>query len=372
MRLNQAATNALTARLEAQKAICDASEKELHKKFKQRDELEKQIRPEGEHARKRSRTDDVLPEDTDHKTLLYLPGIRPRTPLHKELRVFLEEEQRASEAGLSANEDAKHDEIEEQLTKTAIEVIREKSDEHNKSIVALENEISIEDKLEALEIGEGRRYKIQFPAVQEQETEEDEESRKQRGKGNVERWLQMLLENSQEEMEPETSNGHETRTTDEIITKLNQKFPQKGAKTSKHPGYDREEGVTQGFVEKQQHIVSEKDKGKRVEEVVEIEANKTLIGKGNASGEGIGSSKSFEVKERTENGKERVLTRSESARTLRRTPSSPSLILGMRKGVECMRKKPVVTADDDYNENQGAGNSFIKSSIKSIKKAVKI
>ncbi|KAK4411247.1 NADH-ubiquinone oxidoreductase chain 5 [Sesamum angolense] len=60
VRLNQAAASALLARLEAQKAICDSAERELHRKYKQRDELERQIRPEWEQARKRTRMDDAL------------------------------------------------------------------------------------------------------------------------------------------------------------------------------------------------------------------------------------------------------------------------------------------------------------------------
>jgi len=320
VRLNQAATHALMARLEAQKAICDASEKELHKKYKQRDELEKQIRPEWEQGRKRSRMDDTLPEDADSKTVLYLPGTR--TPSHKELREFLEE-QKATEAGLPANEDAKHDEIEEELEQPEMTIMRE---EHDKSIIALENEIPIEYKLQALKIREGKREKIQFPFIQDQEIEEDEESRKQRGKGNVERWLQFLLENSGEEIERQNSNGCETNTSDDIITKLNQKFPQVEARSSTR--------------------VQGNDKGKRLEEIIEIEPLKEEEN-GSVGGEAIASSNSFEGKERIESQKERVLTRSESARTLRRIPSSTSLILGMRKGAECIRKKPTVTGDDD-------------------------
>ncbi|KAK6912147.1 hypothetical protein RJ641_024240 [Dillenia turbinata] len=60
VRLNQAATNALMARLEAQKAICEFSDKELHRRFKQRGEIEKQIRPDLEQARKRSRMENTL------------------------------------------------------------------------------------------------------------------------------------------------------------------------------------------------------------------------------------------------------------------------------------------------------------------------
>ncbi|TKY66408.1 hypothetical protein E2542_SST09280 [Spatholobus suberectus] len=75
---------------------------------------QKQIRPEREQGRKRSRIDDATFKEKT-KPALDLPGPRPRTPLHKELILFLEEEQRASEAGLSANEDQKQEEKEEKL-----------------------------------------------------------------------------------------------------------------------------------------------------------------------------------------------------------------------------------------------------------------
>ncbi|MBA0791961.1 hypothetical protein Gohar_016499, partial [Gossypium harknessii] len=320
VRLNQAAANALTARLEAQKAICDASEKELHKKFKQRDELEKQIRPELEHARKRSRTDTFF-QGQDSKTVLYLPGIRPMTPSHKELRVFLEEEHKASVAGLSSNEDQKHEEIEEELAITARNALKHKREEHDKAIAALEDERPIEQKFERLEIKE--RQGIRYPVIK---GEEDEESRRQRGKGNVDRWLQMLLENSQEELEPQNDNvdAEEVSGTDDIIKKLDLKYPLKEKKEDNN---------------------------------VNVEGNKTPRRNSNAS-EVIGSRK------------ERVLKRSESARAFRRIPSSPSLILGgMKKGVECIRKKPIVASDDEQ-DYYAVGNNFIKSSFKTIKKAV--
>ncbi|XP_012456452.1 uncharacterized protein LOC105777641 [Gossypium raimondii] len=360
VRLNQAAANALTARLEAQKAICDASEKELHKKFKQRDELEKQIRPELEHARKRSRTDTFF-QGQDSKTVLYLPGIRPMTPSHKELRVFLEEEHKASVAGLSSNEDQKHEEIEEELAITARNALKHKREEHkasvaglssnedqkheefeeelaitarnalkhkreehDKAIAGLEDERPIEQKFERLEIKEERQG-IRYPVIK---GEEDEESRRQRGKGNVDRWLQMLLENSQEELEPQNDNvdAEEVSGTDDIIKKLDLKYPLKEKKEDNN---------------------------------VNVEGNKTPRRNSNAS-EVIGSRK------------ERVLKRSESARAFRRIPSSPSLILGgMKKGVECIRKKPIVASDDEQ-DYYAVGNNFIKSSFKTIKKAVKI
>ncbi|XP_050232548.1 uncharacterized protein LOC126681162 [Mercurialis annua] len=382
VRLNQAASSALMARLEAQKAICDNAEKDLHKKFKQRDEIEKQIRPEWEHARKRSRMDDddTLFEDKDRKSILYLPltggGSRPReTPLHKELRLFLEEEQKASEAALSAIE-----ETEEELEQRAKCLIKDDDaadESYNKAIVALENEVQIEQKLQALEIGEGKRDRIQFPIIREREiiAEEDEESRKQRGKGNVERWLQMLLDtSSQDEMKPE---NYEKNTTDDIITKLNQKFPQQHVKKSS--GFDNKEASMHVPVKKQAQTVQNVEPAssgfdnKEASMHVPVKKQAQTVQNVEPASDGRHS---FEVKDRVEPGKERMLARCESARTLRRIPSSP-LLMGMRKGVECMIKRPMVTGDDDdcyedHLHHHAAGNSFIKSSIKTIKKAVKI
>ncbi|GMI73124.1 hypothetical protein like AT3G15550 [Hibiscus trionum] len=344
VRLNQAAANALMARLEAQKAICDASEKELHKKFKQRDEIEKQIRPELEHARKRSRMDDTFFEGQDSKTVLYLPGIRPITPSHKELRVFLEEEQKASAAGLSSNEDQKNEEIEEELAIAAKDAFKLKREEHDKAVAALEDEKPIEQKFQRLEIKD-ERQEIRLPVLEGTEGEEDEESRRQRGKGNVDRWLQMLLENTQEELDK--VDAEEVTGTDEIIKKLDQKYPLK------------EKELTMQIQEKTVD-------GKKKEEIVDVQGNRTPRRNSNAC----------EVANVVGDGgirdqKERVLKRSESARAFRRIPSSPSLIFGgMKKGVECMRKKPIVTSDDE--QDYAVGSNFIKSSIKTIKKAVKI
>ncbi|KAG7997958.1 hypothetical protein I3843_01G234100 [Carya illinoinensis] len=360
VRLNQAATNALMARLEAQKAISDASENELHRKYKQRDEIEKQIRPDWEQARKRSRMDDALLEERDSRTVLHLPRIKPRTPVHKELRVFLEEEQRASEAGSSFNEERKQKEIEEEVKVVpATNITIEKPEEHNRSIVALEDENPLEDQLQKLEIGGKKLNNIQFPLPREPETEEDEESRKQRGKGNVEKWLQMLLENTQEELEPQNSNEDEKRSIDGIIRKQNSKYSQK----EKRP------------------IIDENNGAKEREEITEMEARniqseERRAGEVGRMGERVGSSSFEGGRERRDhsNGKERKLVRSESARGFRRIPSSPALILGgMRKGVDCMGKKPIVNGDEDSDGDRSAGNnSFIKSSIRSIKKAVKI
>ncbi|TKY48113.1 hypothetical protein E2542_SST25527 [Spatholobus suberectus] len=371
IRLNQAATNALMARLEAQRAICDAAEKDLHKKYKQRDDIEKQIRPEWEQGRKRSRIDDATFEERDTKPALYLPGPRPRTPLHKELRLFLEEEQRASEAGLSANEEQKQEEKEEKLKMPANNNTEDKLEEPTRSSVALDEENSIEHRLQKLKINEDKRnYGISFPGLHETETEEDEETRKQRGKGNVEKWLQMLLENGQQEgTDPQETNENASCGTEEIIQQLNQKFPQKELKISKVSDSD--------YKEKQLQLLQEKIGWPEKEDRIENEARSVMpTGYKNYSEEactGEGNcTLSFEGMERKEqHKKEKRLARSESARALRRIPSSPSLLLGIRKGVDCIRKKPMAS-DDGGNEDLAASNSFLRSSIKTIKKAVKL
>ncbi|KAG4947900.1 hypothetical protein AAZX31_15G011400 [Glycine max] len=386
VRLNQAASNALMARLEAQRAICDAAEKDLHKKYKQRDDIEKQIRPEWEQGRKRSRIDDATYEERDSKPALYLPGPRPRTPLRKELRVFLEEEQRSSEVDLSANEEQKREEKVEQKREEKVEQKQEekveklkmpanndpeeKLEEHTRSSVALDEENSIEQRLQKLKISEGKRsYGISFSGLHKTEIEEDEETRKQRGKGNVEKWLQMLLENGQQQegTDPqETSENASCGTEEKIIQQLNQKFPQKELKISKVSDSD--------YKEKQLQLLQDRNGWTEKEDRIENEARNIIpTGYKNYSGEAcIGEGNctpNVEGMERKEqHKKEKRLPRSESARSLRRIPSSPSLLLGIKKGVDYIWKKPTASDDADL----AASNSFLRSSIKTIKKGVKL
>ncbi|GKA36849.1 hypothetical protein Tco_0723414 [Tanacetum coccineum] len=412
-RLNQAASNSLMARLEAQKAMCDSSERELHKKFQHRDELEKQTRPEWEQqVRKRSRMDGVLCNENDDKivlyqqpetkpnnevkeatfeqekdenTVLYLPGVNSE---HKQLRVFLEEEHKASEA-----------EIEEE----------------DETANAIENG----NKLQNMKIEEnGVTYDIRFPVDDYLvEEEEDEESRQQRGKGNIEKWLQMLT-GEEEGMDQSTQlydgNGNKT---DEIIRKMNLKYPQKEVLNNEEPEIvemkSPEETVVKNppyKITARRSSVSEAECDKSVKsrrmslnypqkgilknkepEMVEIKSPKesnlknppykiTTSRRSSVSEEACdksvksGSSRrmSFDVKERSEKlGKFKEIARSESARVLRRIPSSPSIILGMKKGVDCIRRKPKVVSDED-DENTAPNNSFIKSSYKVIKSSLKI
>lgn len=308
------------ARLEAQRAICDAAEKELHKKYRHRNDIEKQIRPEWEQGRKRFRIDDCISEEErGNKPVLYLPGTRPRTPLHKELRVLMEEEQRAaSEAGLSANEEEKQEEKEEEedLKISANCVTEERLEEHSRSLVVLDEaeteekgEYSIEHRLQKLEISEEKRScGYSFRSLHETKTEEDEETRKQRGKGNVDKWLQMLLDNDQGEGTDaqETKENASGRTdTEDIIQQLNQKFPLKELKDSEVSDSD--------YTQKQPQLLQDKNSTEKYStEACIDEAN------GTTSFEGIEKSKE-------QHKKEKRLFRSESAKVLRRIPSSPSL-----------------------------------------------
>ncbi|KAL2332422.1 hypothetical protein Fmac_020003 [Flemingia macrophylla] len=314
VRLNQAATNALMARLEAQRAICDAAEKDLHKKYKQRDDIEKQIRPEWEQGRKRSRIDYATFEERDSK---------------------------------------------------------EKLEEHIRSSVALDEEITIEHRLQKLKISEGKtNYGTSFPCLPGTEIEEDEETRQQRGKGNVEKWLQMLLENGQQQegTGPQETNENASCEAEEIILQLDQKFPQKEL-NSKFSDSD--------YKEKQLQLLQDKNGWTEKEDRIENEARSVMLtGYKNYSEEAfIGEENhtpSFEGMERKElQEKGKNLARSGSARTLRRIPSSPSLLLGIRKGVDCIRKKSTASGDGG-NEDLAASNSFLRSSIKTIKKAVKL
>ncbi|KAF8090032.1 hypothetical protein N665_0490s0028 [Sinapis alba] len=313
VRLNQAASSALMARLEAQKALCDGSEKELHKKFQEREELENQVRPELEKARKRSRLllndeDDLLLEGRDRKLSLYLPGTSEDTSTQKELKVYLEEEHKAAAA--SEADTRKHGEIEEV------------EEEEKTSLIALED---VEEKLE--EGKRGSRSFRAFPVFKEPESEEeDEESRRERGKGNVEKWLHVLLENNSKDLKAERS-----KEIDEMIEKLDNKFP---------------------LLEK----VNEEEEAKKVETRAESSRRSRM---------------SFDLKNTPEkSGRDKVVKRSESARAFRRIPSSPSLFFGMKKGIDCVRKKPVVSGQDDENEYL-VKNNFIKSSFQTIKRVVK-
>lgn len=353
------------ARLEAQKAICDSSEKDLYKKYMKRDELEKQIRPELDQGRKRSRTEDndgpssalvdCQDEEREQKTILYLPSTsRPRTPLHKELRVFLEEEQKGSDAG---EDERRRSLIKKSENNFSIDKRRQdRGKGKGKAIVVSEDEKVIKQTNELLAepsekketlAEEEKEQKIRFPmrrgVSEKEEEEEDEETRTERGKGNVEKWLQMLLEKAGQEeyfydsqLENKADITTVTNKSDDIIKKLNLKYPQKEEAKNNSSEPPREE----------------------------------VNGNGNNN-----KIKVAEERRHQSVGKERKVARCESSRVLRRIPSSPMIILGMKKGADCIGKKPMVNSDgdDDYESAHFTpNNGFLRSSLRTIKKAVKM
>ncbi|TMW93973.1 hypothetical protein EJD97_010933 [Solanum chilense] len=429
VRLNQAAANALMARLEAQRAICDSAERDLHRRFKQRDELEQQIRPEWDQTRKRSRMDEFPGGERDEKTHLLLPGscskaefekddmrvlclpeMNPKDIMHKELRVFLEEEQKAYEARLNGGQ-------ERETHRISIGI---PSDRSNNTNLQVKDEDPTDQKVQNIEIQEEEdeiTCNRGFPTFHETERqEEDEESRQQRGKGNVEKWLQLLLDNSEEPTDfgiktaEENDSGKRTLNAEKDETNEIEdiKYPQKEMKIS-----ESEDAEIAGDVKLPQKVqneeedVHQEEETKR-EEVVQMAARKSFSNRGNGKREvrtelkgqnllcrnpppysliperrasdvgsaskGVGRSSSCErTARKSEKDKERELLRSDSVRLFRRIPSSPSLLLsGMKKRVDCMRKKPSVVGDDSDESLVGGNMGFIKSSIKTIKKAVKM
>nr|GMC71219.1 trichohyalin isoform X1 [Ipomoea batatas] len=402
VRLNQVASKSLMARLEAQRAICNSAEKELHYKYKQRDELEKQVRPDCEQPRKRSRLDDFLEENNvfyspvrtqlqmemddalaekDGNMMLCLPGRDSKDSVHKELRAFLMEEQKASLPAqqLSA--------IEEQEAVYGIST--EEPEEHGKAIVVEKNENRVEEILENLEMQGGTPCKFQFPVFNESEREEedDEESRKESRKGNVEKWVQMLLEENN--AADETAEIDKVCRTDEIIEKLNLKYPHIEIKSSsvqepnQQLGVENESNTDEMKEPSLQQTSRNSPYRLRPDNAVCTFAKEALKHsqqtpsrkppyrvwprKSNADERQSGA---FDEHERKSERGRKLTTSPGSGSTVRRIPSSPSIILSSMKK---RGKKPSVTSGSDADEDRAAGNSnFIKSSIKTIIKAVKI
>ena len=428
LRLNQAATSTLMARLEAQRAMCDSSETELRKRYQQRDDLERQIKPE----RKRYRVDDGLLEERHNESVKYLSARRLRSsPLKQELRVFLEEDQRNSEAYNSLGEE----EIVEG-TSTRPSAFSNARNEPSKvinfprrSLFIEQNTVDSErgralvrEKLEELAI-KGRRSrrreiketmasrgtgtpmrsrddkgKATMQQCYESETEkyhasetvsvprtsslppsppyravgmyatpryptdqsvllqksealhhrhvprsEDDETMNHIGKGNVDKWLHMLIDNQQE------------------------------CPAVYHSSDEQHDGDEENASE-EQHIQSRIDEESCRNEITECSDEIVEVEGDIASDQGTTRCRnSFGIKEREE--KKIWFPRSDSSRGFRSLPSSPSKILGMRRGVECIGRKPKVAGEEDckYGYEDPVSTSsgkFLSRCKQAIKKAV--
>jgi len=416
------------ARLEAQRAMCDSSETELRKRYQQRDDLERQIKPE----RKRYRVDDGLLEERHSESVKYLSARRLRSsPLKQELRVFLEEDQRNSEACNSLGEE----EIGEGTSTRASAFINARN-EPSKVINFPRRSLSIEqnivdsergrtlvlEKLEELAIKERRsrrreiketmasrgtgtpmrsrddKGKATMQQCYESDTEkyhasetvsvprtsslppsppyrvvgmygtpryptdqsillqksevlhhrrvprpEDDETMNHVGKGNVDKWLHMLIDNQQE------------------------------CPAVYHSSDEQHDGDEENASE-EQHIQSRIDEESCRNEITECSDEIVEVEGDIASDQGTTRCRnSFGIKEREE--KKIWFPRSDSSRGFRSLPSSPSKILGMRRGVECIGRKPKVAGEDDSRYGYEApvstsSSKFLSRCKQALKKAV--
>ncbi|MQM07934.1 hypothetical protein Taro_040780 [Colocasia esculenta] len=305
VRLNQAACNTLVARLEAQKTMLDTSEEELLKRCKQRDDLEKQVIPFcEEHGRKRSWTDDMLnedgPDDTTH--LSQSSRRKMRKALRKELRVFLEEEQKASELGISFDGGFEMERLVEYRTSDS-------------------DELAVDCQLKgpATEQGQGSHQPV-----------EEEGHMTQLGKRNVEKWLQMLLDKAEDgpcAVSSARDIADPDNHTEETIRKLNAANPPKEIKflRLKEASEKKEEDTASVVLSEKSNLI---DPGR----------------KSFSSCRGTESSRNLDVK-----GKAYV--RMDSPRTSSRFTSSP-LMMGVKRGIDCISRRPPVIGDNDVDGNQ--------------------
>ncbi|CAO2161285.1 unnamed protein product [Urochloa humidicola] len=464
LRLNQAATSTLMARLEAQRAMCDSSETELRKKYQQRDDLERQIKPE----RKRYRVDDGLLEERHSESAKYLSARKLRSsPLKQELRVFLEEDQRNSDAYISLGDE----QIGEGTSTRASPFGKARNEQlkvinfPRRSVTFEQNTVDSErgrtlvrEKLEELAIKERRRTrrerketmapretgtpmrsrndkgKATMQQCYESETEkyhasetvsvprtsslppsppyrvvgmygtpryptdksillqksevlqhraprsEDDENMNHVGKGNVDKWLHMLMDNQQEGHDAYHSSDEQHDGDKEYASEEQHDGDEEYASEEQHDGdkeyaseeqHDGDEEYASEEQQMQSRIDNESCRNEINEcsdEIVEVEGDI-------ASDQGTARCRnSFGIKEREE--KKIWFPRSDSSRGFRSLPSSPSKILGMRRGVECIGRKPKVAGEDDcrygYADSVSTGSSgkFLNRCKQAIKKAV--
>uniref|UniRef100_A0A0A9CZJ4 Uncharacterized protein n=1 Tax=Arundo donax TaxID=35708 RepID=A0A0A9CZJ4_ARUDO len=171
---------------------------------------------------------------------------------------------------------------------------------------------------------------------------EDDGNMNNVGKGNVDKWLHMLMDDQQ-------------------------RGPASYHSSDEHDNYEENASDEQQM---QSRVDEESYRNEITEcsdEIVEVE-DEIAADQGTAR-----CRNSIDIKEREE--KKIWFSRTDSARAFRSLPSSPSEILGMRRGVECIGRKPKVAGDDDcrygYEDSVSTSSSKFLSRCKQvIKKAV--
>uniref|UniRef100_A0A0A9FBC0 Uncharacterized protein n=1 Tax=Arundo donax TaxID=35708 RepID=A0A0A9FBC0_ARUDO len=166
---------------------------------------------------------------------------------------------------------------------------------------------------------------------------EDDENMNNVGKGNVDKWLHMLMDNQQEEG-LDAHHSSEEQNYDEV-----------NASDEQH---------MQSRIDEESY---RNDITECSDEIVEVGDEIAATDQGTAR-----CRNSIDIKERED--RKIWFPRTDSARGFRSLPSSPSKILGMRRGVDCIGRKPKVTGDEDSVST--SSSKFLSRCKQAIKKAV--
>eukprot|EP00268_Persea_americana_P062742 TRINITY_DN8065_c0_g3_i2.p1 TRINITY_DN8065_c0_g3~~TRINITY_DN8065_c0_g3_i2.p1 ORF type:complete len:775 (-),score=197.75 TRINITY_DN8065_c0_g3_i2:269-2593(-) len=377
IRLNQAANRTLMARLEAQRAISDSAERDFNRQLKKRDEIENQIGPYWEEqARKRSRMDDTVFQETRNKTIHFIPRPRARKTPNEDLDPLF------AKSGTSVGQEQEEEEY--MHPRNNVDVDRPEENE-NQSLIVLDNETQLDDGIQNFSTKYSysqisHQSKTASPIPQSLLEADNEEHARKIGKGNLDKWLQMLLENTCNNQCPDSppQNTDELENMGKIVQKLNLRNLQKEIQipkleTSKEVGTSQNDALAGG--ELLPKATSEFKHTKQQAEGTDGEGCSKMFEESNISKvysacSGVRGGEISEVgKEKGEiNGKGRRLVMSENGGASRLIPSSPSVISRMRRGADSMRKKPLVVSDDE----NVMSNRFFKTPIaQAIKKALK-
>jgi hypothetical protein len=174
---------------------------------------------------------------------------------------------------------------------------------------------------------------------------EENENMNHSGKGNVDKWLHMLMDDQQEENDVYHSS-------------------------EEHDG-------TEENAEDEQQVQSRINDDESCRNEI-TECSEEIVDTGGETATHHGTPRcrnSFETNREEKVERKTWFPRSDSGRGFRSLPSSPSKILGMRRGVECIGRKQKVAGDDDsrygYEDSVSTSSSkFLSKCKQAIKKAV--
>ncbi|GLJ44218.1 hypothetical protein SUGI_0923400 [Cryptomeria japonica] len=216
-RLSQAACHALMARLESLKADSDMSERDVLKKFKQREEVKELLRPYSEQVRKRVREDDTascskIPVKKEvRKMRSSCPSAIPSTgsgDKGKESIPLLKHAGALEETSLLFKNMEKNSKriqkelrefLEEDLEASRIEAQKQQQEEKRGVMTDGYESVGDNDKHDEIDEALDQVLSMQHQVVVARADAADEEDERVRqiGKANLDKWLQMLLQNTE-------------------------------------------------------------------------------------------------------------------------------------------------------------------------------